>query len=93
MPWNATSRGEIFILDDDVATREALSHALMAAGYETICFADGAALLSQLRSRIPACIFLEVKLPERAGLDLLKKLREESCPAPVFATSGLMKLS
>ena len=88
MPWNATSRGEIFVLDDDIATRETLSRALVAAGYETICFADGGALLSQLRSRVPACIFLEVKMPERAGLDLLKRLREESCPAPIFVTSA-----
>jgi two-component system, LuxR family, response regulator FixJ len=88
MPWKATSRGEIIVVDDDIATREALSGALMAAGYEVICFADGAALLSQIRSRIPACVFLEVRMPEGNGLDLLKKLREENCPAPIFVTSA-----
>src|SRR5947199_6718894 len=55
MPWNATSRGEIFVVDDDIATRGTLSRALVAAGYEVVCFADGAALLSQLRSHVPAC--------------------------------------
>src|SRR5262249_55752614 len=88
MPWNATSRGEIFVVDDDVATREALSRGLVAAGYEVICFADGAALLSQLRSQTPACVFIEVKMPERWGLDFLKQLREENCVAPVFVTSA-----
>lgn len=88
MPWNATSRGEVFVVDDDIATRETLSGALAAAGYEVICFADGAALLSQLRSRVPVCIFLEVRMPERAGLDLLKRLGEENCPAPIFVTSA-----
>jgi two-component system, LuxR family, response regulator FixJ len=88
MSWKATSRGEIFVVDDDIATREALSGALVAAGYEVICFADGAALLSQIRSRIPACVFLEVRMPEGNGLDLLKKLREENCPAPIFVTSA-----
>ena len=88
MPWNATSRGEIFVVDDDIATRETLSRALQAAGYEVICFADAAALLSQVRSRVPACIFVEVQMPERSGLDLLKRLREENCPAPVFVTSA-----
>jgi two-component system, LuxR family, response regulator FixJ len=88
MPWNATSRGEIFVVDDDLATREALSSALAAAGYKVVCFADGGALTSQLRSHVPACIFIEVKMPERAGLELLKKLREESCPAPIFVTSA-----
>jgi two-component system, LuxR family, response regulator FixJ len=88
MPWNATSRGEIFVVDDDIATRETLSRALRAAGYEVICFADAAALLSQIRSRAPACIFVEVQMPERSGLGLLKRLREENCPAPVFVTSA-----
>ena len=88
MPWSATSRGEIFVVDDEIATRETLSRALEGAGYEVVCFADGAALLQQLRSRIPVCIFLEVRLPDRAGLDLLKRLREEGCPAPVFVTSA-----
>lgn len=88
MPRNATSRGAIFVVDDDTATREALSGALVAAGYEVVCFADGAALLSQLRCQVPVCIFLEVRLPDRAGLDLLNRLREQGCPAPIFATSA-----
>jgi two-component system, LuxR family, response regulator FixJ len=88
MPWNATPRGAVFVVDDDLATREVLSSALAAAGYEVVCFADGAALASKLRAHVPACIFIEVKMPERAGLDLLKKLREESCPAPIFVTSA-----
>jgi two-component system, LuxR family, response regulator FixJ len=88
MPWNATPRSEIFVVDDDLATREALSSALAAAGYEVVCFADAAALASQLRAHVPACIFIEVKVPERSGLELLKKLRDESCPAPIFVTSA-----
>src|SRR5262245_27677052 len=88
MLWNATSRGEIFVIDEDTASREALSGALQAVGYQTICFADGAALLSQIRSRVPDCVFLEVQMSERRGIELLKKLREENCPAPTFVTSA-----
>ena len=64
--------------------------ALVAAGYEVICFADGAALLSQLRSRVPACIFLEVKMPERSGLDLLKKLRADYDPTDKNSAYSLL---
>jgi len=87
MPRNAIPRGYTFILDDDAGTRETLSAALTMAGYEPVCFADSAALLSELRSRVPACIFLEVRLPERTGLDLLKKLCAQSFPAPILVTS------
>ena len=48
------SRGEIFVVDDDPAVRETLSIVLSAGGYQVICFADGAALLSVARNRTPA---------------------------------------
>ncbi len=50
---NLTSRGEIFVVDDDPAIRETLSMVLSAGGYRVICFADGAALLAVARSRTP----------------------------------------
>jgi len=88
VPHNATSRGEIFVMDDDAATRQSLSTVLEQEGYEVICFGDGAALLSYARARIPTCIFLEVHAPGEYGLEILKKLRAEAYPAPIFVTSG-----
>ena len=69
-----SSRGEIFVVDDDPAVRDTLSMVLKAAGYEVICFADGAALLSVARSRTPAAILLDVHIPGKSGLDILKEL-------------------
>jgi FixJ family two-component response regulator len=88
VPSDSTSRGQIFVVDDDPSMRQSLSSVLEEEGYEVICFADGAALLSSARDRIPACIFLEVRLPGKSGIDILKKLRAEDYPAPVFMTSG-----
>jgi FixJ family two-component response regulator len=80
--------GEIFVVDDDPAVRETLSVVLSAAGYEVICFADGAALLSVARSRTPVCIFLDVHIPGGSGLDILRELHAEDYPAPIFMISG-----
>ena len=55
---------------------------------EVICFADGAALLSVARNRTPACILLDVHIPGKSGLDILKELRGEDYPAPIFIISG-----
>ena len=81
-------RGEIFVVDDDPAVRDTLSMVLSAGGYEVICFADGAALLSVARSRTPACILLDVHIPGKSGLDILKELHGEDYPAPIFMISG-----
>jgi FixJ family two-component response regulator len=82
------SRGEIFVVDDDPAVRDTLSMVLSAGGYEVICFADGAALLAVARNRTPACILLDVHIPGKSGLDILKELHGEDYPAPIFMISG-----
>jgi FixJ family two-component response regulator len=88
MAENPPSRGEIFVVDDDPAVRETLTLVLSAGGYQVICFADGAALLAVARSRTPACILLDVHIPGKSGLDILKELRGEDYPAPIFMISG-----
>ena len=87
-PRDCASRGEIFVMDEDVAMRETLSIALQEEGYDVVCFADGAALLALAHERTPACMFIEVRNPDQAGLELLKKLRSEDYPAPIFIMSG-----
>ncbi len=88
MAETALSRGEIFVVDDDPAVRATLEVVLSAGGYEVVCFADGAALLAVARNRTPACILLDVNIPGKSGLDILKELRGEDYPAPIFMISG-----
>jgi FixJ family two-component response regulator len=82
------AQGEIFVVDDDPAVREMLSLVLGAAGYQVICFADGAALLAVARERSPVCMLLDVHIPGQSGLDILKELRAQDYPAPIFIISG-----
>jgi FixJ family two-component response regulator len=88
MAEKALSRGEIFVVDDDPAVRDTLSMVLSAGGYQVICFADGAALLAVARTRTPSCILLDVHIPGKSGLDILKELHGEDYPAPIFMISG-----
>jgi FixJ family two-component response regulator len=88
MSHSPVSRGEIFVVEEDAATREKLSALLQAQGYDVICFADGAALLSLAKTRIPACIFLEMRASGKSGLEILRKLHTAEYPAPIFVTSG-----
>jgi FixJ family two-component response regulator len=81
-------RGEILVVDDDPAVRETLSVVLSAGGYQVICFADGSALLAVARSRTPAGILLDVHIPGKSGLDILRELHGEDYPAPIFMISG-----
>ena len=88
MADSSVSRGEIFVVDDDPAVRETLTLVLSSGGYQVVCFADGAALLEVARDRTPAAILLDVHIPGKSGLDLLKELHGEDYPAPIFMISG-----
>jgi FixJ family two-component response regulator len=79
---------EIYVVDDDPAIRKTLTTIFLAKGYEVICFADGAALLATARQKTPACIILDVHIPGRSGLDILKELNADDYPAPIFIMSG-----
>jgi FixJ family two-component response regulator len=84
----ADTIGEIFVVDDDPAVRETLSIVLSGAGYQVTRFADGAAFLAAAKEQSPLCIILDVHIPGRSGLDILKQLNAQDYPVPIFIMSG-----
>ena len=80
--------GEVFIVDDDPAVRETLSLLFTNAGYSVVRFAEGAAFLRAVKERNPVCIILDVHIPGKTGIDLLKELNAQDYPAPIFIMSG-----
>jgi len=80
--------GEVFIVDDDPIVRDVLSEVFAQAGYRAVSFVDGASFLAAARKRIPACVILDIYMPGRSGLDILKDLDARNYPAPIFIASG-----
>ena len=68
-------QGHILIIDDDRELATMLGEFLITEGF-TVATADGdAAGLAALAQRAPDLIILDVMLPGRSGLDLLRELR------------------
>jgi len=88
MSQEAPSAGEIFVVDDDPAIRDVLTTVFVRDGFEVTNFADGASLLASARGRTPVCIILDVHIPGRSGLDILKELNAQDYPVPIFIMSG-----
>jgi FixJ family two-component response regulator len=87
MPENHPNR-EIFIVDDDPMVRDVLSEVFARAGYQAISFVDGASFVAAARERVPACVILDIYMPGRSGLDILRDLDAPNYPAPIFIASG-----
>jgi two-component system, LuxR family, response regulator FixJ len=82
------ARGEVFIVDDEPTVRDALANVLRLEGYRVSGFANGASFLEAARARVPTCILLDVHMPGRSGLDILKELNAQQYQAPIFIISG-----
>jgi FixJ family two-component response regulator len=82
------TNNEIIIVDDDPAVRDALSVVFSLEGYHVTSFGDGQSLLAAARARTPSCIILDVHMPGRSGLDILKELNAQDYGAPIFIISG-----
>jgi FixJ family two-component response regulator len=78
----------IYIVDDDPAVRDALSVVFELEGYSVFGYETGDAFLEAVKARQPACVFLDVHMPGRSGLDILKTLNADHYPAPIFIISG-----
>jgi two-component system response regulator FixJ len=88
MGQQSLPEGEIFIVDDDPSVRDALSVVFTLEGYHVSSFGEGNTFLSAARARTPACVLLDVHMPGRSGLDILKELNAQHYGAPIFIISG-----
>src|SRR5262245_46355652 len=76
----------VFVVDDDVRVREALSSLLGAAGLEVAVFATATEYLEAEKPDAPACLVLDLELPDIHGLEVQKELAEREAPPIVFIT-------
>jgi len=79
--------GEIvFLVDDDARVREAISELLESLGWQAKTFAAAGDYVAYPKPDLPACLILDVELPDINGLDFQKQLSREDHPPIVFIT-------
>jgi two-component system response regulator FixJ len=79
---------EVFVVDDDENTRDLLEGTLAAEGFAVTSFVDGDSFLVAAGTRFPICVFLDVVMPRRSGLEVLKELRARRYETPVILMSA-----
>ena len=79
-------RPVVFVVDDDARVRDALSSLLASAGLDVAVFASATEFLEADKPDAPACLVLDLELPDIHGLELQKELAEREAPPIVFIT-------
>src|SRR5437762_14384681 len=71
----------VFLIDDDASVRRGVSRLLRSAGYKSEAFASASDFLAREQYPGPACVIVDVRLPELNGMDLqsvlIQRRREE----------------
>lgn len=82
-----TTHGHIvFIVDDDKRIREALAELLESHGICAVAYGSAGEYVRAEKPNLPACLILDVELPDINGLDLQKQIASGDHPPIVFIT-------
>jgi FixJ family two-component response regulator len=76
----------VFVVDDDRRIREALSMLLSSFDMPAVTFGSAAEYMAYPRPDVPACLVLDVELPDINGLDLQSQIAQGNHPHIVFIT-------
>jgi len=78
-----SSKGSILVVDDECEIREGLELLLKTEGYQVSSADTGQSGLTQLGERPFDLLLLDVSLPDRNGIEMLKDIRRQDPDLPV----------
>ena len=78
----------VYIVDDDDAVRDSLSVLLEACGHRVRTFATAREFLDAAPSLPAGCLIADIRMPEMDGLELQRRLNEQSLGFPMIVITG-----
>jgi FixJ family two-component response regulator len=76
----------VYVIDDDVRMCEALRELFTSLGVASATFGSVAEYVAYPKPELPACLILDVELPDISGLDFQRQLGDAYHPPIVFIT-------
>lgn len=80
--------GIVFVVDDDPSVRGGLARLFKSVGLAAEVFASAREFLERAPAEGPACLVLDVRLPELSGLDLQAELARAGVAIPIIFITG-----
>jgi FixJ family two-component response regulator len=89
LPWVAATvwdmsggKMSIAVVDDDSSVRKALARLLEANSFDTETYGSAQEFLDSLKQKKPACLVLDLHMPDFGGLELQHHLRRNGIKIP-----------
>ena len=84
----STGSPTVHVVDDDASVRKSLNRLLSAAGYEVELFERAGDFVDHMHHEGPACLVLDIRLPDQSGLDLQETLSTVEERMPIVFITG-----
>ncbi len=78
----------VFVVDDDAPVRDAIRKLILSVGLRVETFGSAREFLSYQRPEAPACMVLDVRLPDLSGLEFQRDLAQAAIEIPIIFITG-----
>ena len=78
----------VFVVDDDPLVRDSVEDLLGSAGFPAQTFGSATEFIRAKRPDAPACLILDIELPDLSGLDLQTDLAKSGAEVPIIFLTG-----
>ncbi|HTA46835.1 MAG TPA: sigma-54 dependent transcriptional regulator [Bryobacteraceae bacterium] len=84
----APPKGRILVVDDEAEIRESLEALLDLEGYQVDLAASAAEGERKLELRVYDLVLLDLMMPEKSGMEMLRDVRERDRQTPIFMVTA-----
>ena len=88
-PGRGVFVSRVLIVDDEPRIRDMLGRVLVGEGHSSLTAADGVEALDHLVSQHVDLVLLDLVMPRRNGLEVLRELRDRGAMPPVIVLSAV----
>lgn len=78
----------IAVVDDEESVRKALQRLIRSAGFDVETFPTGAEFLKSVQDHEPACVVLDLHMPEVNGFEVQVELNRSRSHVPIVVITG-----
>jgi FixJ family two-component response regulator len=83
-----SNNSTVFVVDDDPGVGESLAWLIRSVGLKAEVHDSPSSFLESYKDSSPGCLVVDVRMPNKSGLALLKGLRNGGASLPVILISG-----
>ena len=83
-----TTKGHVYVIDDDDAMRDSLNFLLDSSGYKVALFDTAQAFFDALPGLVFGCVVSDVRMPGLDGIELLRRVKAQHSPFPILIMTG-----